>query len=250
VLIDDELEAGMEAVRRTVELGRAARAQAKVKVRQPLRKAVVVASDAERAAIERLSEIVASELNVKEIEFVHEEAELVSYRVRPNYRALGPRFGKHMPQVAAAVEALDADGVARKIEEGAEVGISLDGAEHTLGAADINLVMEPLEGYEVEAEAGHAVALSLEIDDELRAEGLAREIVHAVQNARREAGLEVSDRIELSLGGDDELLGAARAHESYISGETLATSVSYDGDSAGEKTTVEGRELLIGVSRA
>ena len=108
--------------------------------------------------------------------------------------------------------------------------------------------MEPLEGYEVEAEAGHAVALSLEVDDELRAEGLAREIVHAVQNARREAGLEVSDRIELSLGGDDELLGAARAHEDYISGETLATSVSYDG--AGEKTTVEGRELLISVSRA
>ena len=81
-LIDDELEAGMEAVRRTVELGRAARARAKVKVRQPLRKAVVVASDAERAAIERLSEVVASELNVKEIEFVHEEAELVSYRVK------------------------------------------------------------------------------------------------------------------------------------------------------------------------
>jgi isoleucyl-tRNA synthetase len=249
-LIDDELEAGMEAVRRTVELGRAARAQAKVKVRQPLRKAVVVASDAERAAIEGLAEVVASELNVKEIEFVHEEAELVSYRVKPNYRALGPRFGKHMPRVAAAVEALDADGVAKRMEEGAEVGISVDGTEHTLGADDINLVMEPLEGYQVEAEAGHAVALALEVDDELRAEGLAREIVHAVQNARRDAGLEVSDRIELGLGGDDELLEAARAHEAYISGETLATSVSYDGDSAGEATTVEGRELLISVSRA
>jgi isoleucyl-tRNA synthetase len=249
-LIDDELEAGMGAVRRTVELGRAARAQAKVKVRQPLRKAVVVASDAERAAIERLSDVVASELNVKEIEFVQEEAELVSYQVKPNYRALGPRFGKHMPQVAAAVEALDADGVAQRMEQGAEVGISVDGKEHVLSADDINLVMEPLEGYEVEAEAGHAVALSLEIDDELRTEGLAREIVHAVQNARREAGLDVSDRIELSLGGDEELLGAARSHENYITGETLATSVSYDGDSAGQRATVEGRELVIGVSRA
>jgi isoleucyl-tRNA synthetase len=249
-LIDDELEAGMEAVRRTVELGRAARAQAKVKVRQPLRKAVVVASDAERAAIERLSEIVATELNVKEIEFVHEEAELVSYRVKPNYRALGPRFGKSMPQVAAAVEALDADAVARVINDGGEVGIAIDGADHTLTGDEVSLVMEPLEGYEVEAEAGHAVALSLEVDDELRAEGLAREIVHAVQNARRQAGLEVSDRIELGLGGDDELLEAARTHESYISGETLATSVSYDGAGAGEKTTVEGRELLISVTRA
>ena len=155
-----------------------------------------------------------------------------------------------MRQVAAAVEALDAGAVADALARGEEVGISIDGKEHTLSAEDVNLVMEPLEGYEVEAEAGHAVALSLEIDDELRTEGVAREIVHAVQNARREAGLEVSDRIELSLGGDDELLGAARAHEAYITGETLATSVSYDGDTAGQKATVEGRELRIGVSRA
>ena len=102
----------MEAVRRTVELGRAARAQARVKVRQPLRKAVIVASGAEREAIERLGELVAGELNVKELEFVSEEAELVRYQVKPNYRALGPRFGKQMPQAAAAVEALDAAAVA------------------------------------------------------------------------------------------------------------------------------------------
>src|SRR6266508_6848904 len=114
----------MDAVRRTVELGRSARAQAKVKLRQPLRKAVVVASDAERAAIERLAEVVAAELNVKELDFVETEAELVSYRVRPNYRSLGPRFGKNMPQVAAAVEALDAGGVAEQLEAGAEVGIA------------------------------------------------------------------------------------------------------------------------------
>jgi isoleucyl-tRNA synthetase len=249
-LIDEELEAGMDAVRRTVELGRAARAQAKVKLRQPLRKSVVVASDAERAAIQRLAEVVASELNVKEIDFVHSEAELVSYRVKPNYRSLGPRFGKNMPQVAAAVEALDATGVADQLEAGAEVGISIDGREHTLSADDINLVMEPLEGYQVEAEAGHAVALELELDDELRREGLAREVVRAVQEARKQAGLEVSDRISLELGGDDELLDAAREHESYIAGETLATSVGYGADGAGEKATIEGRELRIAVSKA
>jgi isoleucyl-tRNA synthetase len=249
-LIDDELEAGMEAVQRTVELGRAARAQAKAKIRQPLRKAVVVASEAERAAIERLTTVVSSELNVKEIEFVTEEAELVSYRVRPNYRTLGPRFGKSMPQVAAAVEALDAAHVADALEEGAKVGISIDGADHELTADDIDLVMEPLEGYQVEAEAGHAVALALELDDELRAEGLAREVVRAVQNARKEAGLEISDRISLELGGDPELLDAARAHEEYVTGETLATSVSYGGDGAGEPTTIEGRELRIALERA
>ncbi len=248
-LIDDELEAGMEAARRTVELGRAARAHAKVKVRQPLHKAVVVASDAERAAIEKLTDVVASELNVKEIEFVSEQGELVSYRAKANYRSLGPRFGKQMPQAAAAIESLDAEKVAATLEGGGEVGISIDGHDHSLGAEDVSLVMEPLEGYMVESEAGHAVALALELDDDLRREGLAREIVHAVQNARKQAGLDVSDRIGLTLGGDEELLAASRAHEAYVTGETLAESVDY-GNGEGEKATIEGRELLITVTRA
>ena len=252
-LIDRDLEAGMEAVRRTVELGRAARAHSRIKVRQPLRKAVVVATAEERPAIERLAGIVSSELNVKELEFVAEESDLVSYRVKPNYRALGPRFGKHMQQAAAAIEALDADAVSRQFESGGEVGITVDGRDHTLSEDDVLLVMEPLDGYQVEAEAGHAVALALELDDELRYEGWAREIVHAVQNARKAAGLDVSDRIELALGGDAELLDAARANEPYISGETLATAVSY-ADGAGETSMttaiIEGRELTIAVTRA
>ncbi len=248
--VDEELEAQMEVVRRTVELGRAARSHAKVKLRQPLRRAIIVASDAEREGIEELAGLVTSELNVKELEFVHERSELVAYRAKANYRALGPRFGKDMPQVAAAVEALDAGAVARVIEGGGEVGISIDGHDHTLSADEISLVMEPLEGYEVEAEAGHAVGLSLEMDDELLAEGWAREIVHAVQNARKGAGLEVSDRIILELAGDAELLEAAREHEEYLSEETLAMSVSYSANGAGESATIDGRELLIAVTRS
>jgi len=248
--LDPELEAQMEVVRRTVELGRAARAHAKVKLRQPLRRAIIVASDAEREGIEELAGLVTSELNVKELEFVHERSELVRYRAKANYRALGPRFGKDMPQVAAAVEALDAGAVARVIEGGGEVGISIDGHDHTLSADEISLVMEPLEGYEVEAEAGHAVGLSLEMDDELLAEGWAREIVHAVQDARKKAGLEVSDRITLELAGDAELLEAAREHEEYLSEETLALSVSYSANGTGESATIDGRELLIAVTRS
>jgi isoleucyl-tRNA synthetase len=91
------------------------------------------------------------------------------------------------------------------------------------------------------------VALELELDDALRREGLAREIVHAIQNARKEAGLDVSDRIALGLGGDGELVDAARAHEAYIAGETLATSVAYDGDDLSQSATIEGRELKIGL---
>jgi isoleucyl-tRNA synthetase len=246
---DPELEAGMEAVRRTVELGRAARAQAKVKIRQPLRRAVVVATDAEREAISARADLVTAELNVKELDFVAEEADLVSYRVKPNYRSLGPRFGKRMPQVAAAVEALDPAHVARALSDGAEVGINVDGDEHTLGPDDVTLALQPLEGYEVEADAGHAVALQLGLDDELRREGLAREIVHAVQNARKEAGLEITDRIELSLGGDEELLAAAREHQPYLAGEVLATAVAYDAGE-GASTRIDGRDLLISIAPA
>jgi isoleucyl-tRNA synthetase len=249
-LLDPELESGMSAVRRTVELGRAARAQAGVKVRQPLRKAVIVASGAERESIERLSGLVAGELNVKQLEFVAEEAELVRYEVKPNYRALGPRFGRHMPQVAAAVAALDPAGVAEAVKGERRLGIQVDGTEHELGPDDVTLVLQPLDGYQVEAEAGHAVALALELDDELRREGLAREIVHAVQIARREAGLEITDRIDLTLGGDSELLEAARAHEAYLAGETLAKTIAYDGDEAGAAAAIEGRELRIAIERS
>jgi isoleucyl-tRNA synthetase len=249
-LVDPDLEQGMEAVRLTVELGRAARAQAKAKVRQPLRRAVIVANDAERAAIEARAALVTAELNVKELDFVSDESELVSYSAKPNYRALGPRFGKRMPQVAAAVEALDAGHVAAVLAEGGEIGISIDGADHTLGPDDITLALQPLEGYEVEAEAGHAVALQLELDDELRREGLAREIVHAVQIARKDAGLEITDRIALALAGDEDLLAAAQAHQDYLANEVLATSVSYDGSANGATAKIDGRDLKIGVSRA
>jgi isoleucyl-tRNA synthetase len=247
-LADPELEAAMEAVRLTVELGRAVRAQAKAKVRQPLRRAVIVANDAEREAISGRAELVKAELNVKELDFVTEEAELVSYAVKPNYRSLGPRFGKRMPQVAAAVAALDPVHVAKVMSDGGEVGISVEGDEHTIAPDEVTLALQPLEGYEVEAEAGHAVALQLELDDELRREGLAREIVHAVQNARKAAGLEITDRIELTLGGDEELLAAAREHEPYLAGEVLATSVAYDGAN-GVTAKLDGRELWMELSR-
>ncbi|HET7417144.1 MAG TPA: isoleucine--tRNA ligase [Solirubrobacterales bacterium] len=250
-LADPALEQGMEAVRLTVELGRAARAQAKAKVRQPLRRAVIVANDAERAAIEARADLVTAELNVKELDFVTDESELVSYEAKPNYRALGPRFGKKMPQVAAAVAALDAAHVASVIADGGEIGISIEGSDHTLGPDDITLALQPLEGYEVEAEAGHAVALQLELDDELRREGLAREIVHAVQIARKDAGLEITDRIALTLAGDPDLLAAAQAHQDYVAKEVLATSVSYDGaETNGAAAKIDGRALKIRVSRA
>ena len=251
-LRDQELEWEMGVAREAVELGRAARGQAKVKVRQPLAEAVVVAADRERAAIERFRQLVCEELNVRAVRFVSEAEELGRFELRPNYRSLGPRFGKQMPQVAAAVAALDAPTAASTLREGSTVGVSIDGSEHPLSAEDVQLVLRPLEGYQVERSGTHAVALNLELDDDLRREGLAREIVHAVQVARKSAGLRVEDRIALTLGGDDDLLHAARAHEEYLASETLATRLAYDGAAAAgeQRATIEGRELRIGLERA
>jgi isoleucyl-tRNA synthetase len=247
---DLPLEIEMAVARETVRLGLAARSQSKLKVRQPLHGAVVVATGAEREAIERLQDIVRDELNVKELRFVAEADELGEVEVKPNYRTLGPRFGKQMPIVAAAVAALDPGHVSQRLRDGEPVGISVDGHDHAVSAEDLLITMKPLEGYQVEREGSHAVALELGIDEALQHEGWAREIVHAVQNARRDGGLDISDRITLTLGGDDELLGAARAHEPYITGETLATSVVYETLNGVAPVAIDGRELKIAVAVA
>ncbi|HEX8122287.1 MAG TPA: class I tRNA ligase family protein, partial [Solirubrobacteraceae bacterium] len=247
---DEGLEVAMAIARETVRLGLSARSSAKVKVRQPLHEAVVVAAGRERAAIEQLADVVREELNVKELRFVDRADELGSYEIRPNYRTLGPRFGKQMPAAADAVAALDPGVVAEALREGRTVGVMVGGDEHPLGPDDLQLRLEPLEGYQLEREGSHAVALELALDDDLRREGLAREVVHAVQNARKAAGLEVEDRIALTLGGDADLLDAARAFESYVTGETLATALSYEANGAGETAVIEGRELTIALARA
>jgi isoleucyl-tRNA synthetase len=246
---DLALETAMAVARETVRLGLAARGHGKLKVRQPLRAAVVVAAGEERAAIERMREVVLDELNVKELRFVAQADELGSYDVKPNYRTLGPRFGRQMPQVAAAVAALDPAHVAAALRDGGRVAISIEGHDHELGADDLSLALQPLDGYQLEREGSHAVALDLQLDDELRREGLAREVVHAVQNARKAAGLQVEDRIELELGGDAELLAAARDHEAYLAQETLAVKIVFDGGD-GTYVTIEGRPLSVSVSRA
>jgi len=193
---------------------------------------------------------VLDELNVKALRYVSEADELGEWELKPNYRTLGPRFGKDMPRVAEAVAALDASRAAQTLRDGGTVGLVLNGGEYPLSADDVQLVLQPLEGYQVERAGTHAVALNLELDDALKREGLAREVVHAIQNARKSAGLNVEDRISLTLGGDGDLLDAVRANEDYVTAETLATSLSYDGAGGGEQTAIEGKPLTIAVSRA
>jgi isoleucyl-tRNA synthetase len=250
---DRELERAMAVARETVRLGLGARGRAKIKVRQPLAEAVVVAAGAERTAIERLADVVREELNVGRVRFVAAADELGSYELKANYRNLGPRFGPDMPLVARAIAALDPAHVAATLRDGAsEIGISVDGREHTLTADDVILTMKAPEGYSVEREGAHAVALDLTLDDGLLREGYAREIVHAVQNARKTAGLQVEDRIELMLDGDSALVEAAEAHRDYITEETLTVKFGGLAPTAPppempyvEQTTIDGLTLSI-----
>jgi isoleucyl-tRNA synthetase len=259
----EELERAMALARETVRLGLGARGKAKIKVRQPLGEAVVVAAGREREAIERLSDVVREELNVKRVRFVAAAEELGSYEVKANYRKLGPIFGKSMPLAADAIAALDPARVAGAFREDGSgsaeaIGITVDGREHTLSAEEVILTMRAPEGYSVEREGAHAVALDLAIDGELREEGHAREIVHAVQSARKSAGLEVEDRIELALDGDPALLRAAETHGEHISGETLAVELKL-GDGAivpaaewgySDQVQIEGLGLTISLRKA
>jgi isoleucyl-tRNA synthetase len=253
---DRDLEEAMAIARETVRLGLGARGQAKIKVRQPLAEAVVVAAGRERTAIERLSDVVREELNVRRVRFVAGAEELGRYEVKANYRRLGPLFGREMPLVAEAIAALDPARVAAAVRDGtangdAGLGISVGGREHTLAAEDVILTMQAPEGYSVEREGAHAVALELAIDDDLRREGRSREIVHAVQSARKSAGLAVEDRIELALSGNPALLDAAATHRDYLAGETLAVALHLGDDpppaemDSFEQTEIDGLELQI-----
>ncbi len=170
--------------------------------------------------------------------------------MKANYRTLGPLFGKDMPLAAEAIAAIDPAKLAAAVRDGAGMGIAVGGREHTLTAEDVLLTMKAPEGYSVEREGAHAVALELTIDDSLLCEGRSREIVHAVQNARKTAGLEVEDRIDLVLTGDPALLDAAREHRSYVAGETLAVTLAIgDGDAEAmdyrEQSEIEGLSLEI-----
>ena len=226
---DEELEQAMVLARETVRLGLGARGQAKIKVRQPLGEAVVVADGREREAIERLADVVREELNVRSVRFVAAAEELGTYDVKANYRTLGPLFGKDMPLAAAAIAALDPAHVAAAVRDGGRLGIAVADREHTLSTEDLLLTLRAPDGYSVEREGAHAVALDLALDEDLRREGHAREVVHAVQNARKAAGLRVEDRIELALDGAPTLIAAIREHREYVTAETLAVRLELAG---------------------
>jgi len=252
---DEAVDAGvsfdMAAARRVVELGRAARNAAAVKTRQPLAEVVVAVPDAERAAVERLRDVVLDELNAKELRFVGDGGELVSYIVKPNLPVLGPRLGKQVGQVREALAAADAAALVAALRaDGAAVLALGDGGELRLAEEDLLVETGSPDGFQVESDGGRVVALKTELDDALREEGVVRELVHAVQLARKNAGLRIEDTVDLSLNVPGELAAVLDRHEDYVKHETLASGLARGPVSGAHTETakVEGLEVGIGLS--
>jgi isoleucyl-tRNA synthetase len=230
-LIDEDLSFRMAVARQVVNLGRAVRNAAQIKTRQPIEVAVVACRERERAAVESLATVVAEELNVKAVEYVASASELVSYLIKPNYRTLGPKFGKNMPAVAAAVAALPADETGDRLAAGRSVTVAVDGREYEFAPDDFVVESHEREGFRVEREGGVAVAISTRLSSELVREGLARELVHHIQNTRKAAGFEIDDRIHLRVSGPAEIAEMLSVHGDWVKKETLAVSLEV-GDAA------------------
>ncbi|UOE20233.1 isoleucine--tRNA ligase [Thermobifida halotolerans] len=224
-LIDPELSARMALVRRLVELGRAARVDSGRRVRQPLARALVGARGFE-ALPEQLRAQIAEELNVVQLDPLSVVGgDLVDYSVKPNFRALGRRFGKGTPQVAKAIQAADAKALVEGLRGEGSATVDVDGEPVALSAEEVLVTEQPREGWAVASESGETVALDLELTPELRRAGLAREVVRLVQDARKSSGLDISDRIDLWWSATDETTAQAMTeHAETISGEVLAVS--------------------------
>ncbi len=221
--VDDALAAQVGLARRVVELGRAARAEAKVRTRQPLGRALIGAA-AWSGLPEALRREVAEELNVLDLQGLSDGGDtLVEYAVKPQFRALGKRFGKDTPRIAAAVSAADPGPLVARLRSRGQADVEVDGETVTLDESEVIASERPREGWAVANAQGETVALDLTVTDELRRAGAAREVVRLVQDARKNAGLRVSDRIALWWTATDAQTGAAlREHASFVADEVLA----------------------------
>ncbi len=253
-VIFSELSERMQLVRRIVNLGRAARNKAAVKTRQPLAEAVAVASDEEQVALAGLEHLILEELNVKRLGFVSTVDQLYDVKLKPNLQKLGPRFGSRRPQVDAAIAALDPAEMRALIENGG-IGIMVDGREEQLQKDDILVEKVNREGYAVEEGGGYAVAIKTGLTELLRREGLARELVHKVQNLRKEAGFEIEDTITAWVSGSGELEDVIREHAEFFQAETLCRELNFaaapaDGKIYTATVTIDSESLSVSILRS
>jgi isoleucyl-tRNA synthetase len=212
-------------VQRVVGLGRAARNSSRLKVRQPLARLLIRVPDgAAEAAVRRHEDQILDELNVKSLELIARDATLVSYRIKPNLPVIGKRYGKLIPKIRQYLATADGAAIAAAVARGATQTFVIDGQPLDIQPADLLVESASAEGFACAEEGGYLVGLDTSLNEELRREGVARELVRAVQDARKQAGLEVADRIVLYVEGDDTVAAALAAHREYLMSETLATA--------------------------
>jgi isoleucyl-tRNA synthetase len=241
-------------VRILARLGRAARESVKIRVRQPLGVLQAVVPDPSLLTDELL-DVLRDELNVKRVQFLQGAAGLVSLRAQPNFRQLGRRFGGRTQEAAASIRALDAPAL-RAFTAGEPVTIDVGGEIFPLEPGDADVVEEATGDLVVESDEGCTIALDPAIDEPLRLEGLARELVNRIQRIRKDTGLSVSDRIRLGIYGGPDIVRAAEQHADYIAAETLAVGLESGVEPAGaeapgvHETELDGVAVRIGVSRA
>jgi isoleucyl-tRNA synthetase len=249
-VVDDNLLDQMSLARRIASLGLSARSAAGMKVRQPLAEVLVYAGKAELR--DELVAIVEDELNVKGFEFVEREGRLVSYRILPDNQLLGPKYGARFPQVRQALIDKDPDEVVKAVRAGLNISLEVDGQAIELLPDEVIVNTEPLPGLAVAADRLITVAVDASLTPELRAEGLAREIVRRVQAMRKEAGFNIEDRITTYYQADDDLAAVFADWGDYIQAETLTTHLLADQpppDAYSEAFTIDGSQLTLGVHR-
>jgi isoleucyl-tRNA synthetase len=249
-LLDAELTAQVKAARALAEAGRAARKASKIRIRQPLAHALV-GLPAGTEVPSALLEDVADELNVKRLASLESGATVIDVTIKPNFRELGKRFGKQTQVVARAITAEEPGALVERLRDEGSATVLVDGELVSLAPDDVLVTEVPRTGWVVESQRGVTIALDTQLTPELTAEGIARDVVRSIQQARREADFDVSDRIVASVGGGDAVLAAVRAHEDFVKRETLADSLTLTSDLAEGIVAVvgDGDEARVAVVR-
>ncbi|WP_435253732.1 isoleucine--tRNA ligase [Tenacibaculum sp. A30] len=229
-LVDKSLERKMENAQTISSLVLSLRAKEKIKVRQPLQKIMIPVLDAvQKEEILAVADLIKSEVNVKEIELLDDASGILVKQIKPNFKALGPKFGKDMKLIANQIQGFTQEDIF-KIEKEGEVSVEINNKMITLETADVEISSKDIEGWLVANAEGLTVALDVTINDELRKEGVARELVNRIQNARKDTGLEVTDKIKLTILQADDLRESVLANENYIKAETLTNELVFVDD--------------------
>ena len=251
-LIDGELEAMMSLAQRASSMVLALRRKVNIKVRQPLQKIIIPVLDKDMAKhIEAVRQLIMGEVNVKDIELITDTTGIITKRIKPNFKTLGAKCGKYMKQVAALVAAFTQEQIAA-VENDAETIIEVEGEKFVTTAADFEITSEDMPGWLVASEGKLTVALDITITEELRREGVARELVNRIQNIRKDSGFEVTDKIRVEIEQTELTAPAIESFAEYIASQTLATEVCAVAAPAGDfvvDSDIDEAPLKIAVSK-